>query len=200
MENLISQIRLPHLILYLIVINLLGFIVYIASLWCQKKFQRFSLNWLVVIVGLLFGAFGELIALFIYDRKSTKQNLMMHVFVFVVCIIEVFSVLAVQAIRAGNYHNGFAELFYNKYLWIYILIINLVSLAFFGLDKFLAVHQKSRIPNLVLLGLCFLGGSIGGLLGMQFFHHKTQKNYYTFGVPMMLFMQVLILVYIYFLR
>jgi uncharacterized membrane protein YsdA (DUF1294 family) len=200
MENIISQIRLPHLILYLIVINLLGFIVYISSLWCRKKFERFSLNWLVVIVGLLFGAFGELIALLIYERKSTKENLMMHVFVGVICIIEVFAVLVIQAIRAGNYHNGFAELFANTYLWIYILAINIISLACFGLDKFLATHQKSRIPNLVLLGLCFIGGSIGGLIGMQLFHHKTQKNYYTFGVPMMLFMQLLILVYIYFLR
>ncbi|ERH31911.1 hypothetical protein HMPREF9244_00350 [Alloscardovia omnicolens F0580] len=46
-----------------------------------------------------------------------------------------------------------------------------------------------------LLGLAYFGGALGALLGMYIFRHKTQKNYFYIGVPLMLIMQLVILWY-----
>lgn len=46
-----------------------------------------------------------------------------------------------------------------------------------------------------LLGLAYFGGALGALLGMYVFQHKTQKNYFYIGVPLMLIMQLAILWY-----
>ena len=48
-----------------------------------------------------------------------------------------------------------------------------------------------------LLGLCFLGGSLGGLIGMYTFRHKTKQKYFTIGVPLMLITQVVLIIYLY---
>ncbi len=47
-----------------------------------------------------------------------------------------------------------------------------------GLDKYRAQTRQWRIPERVLLGLAWLGGAFGALLGMQVFHHKTRKSHF----------------------
>lgn len=67
-----------------------------------------------------------------------------------------------------------------------VLGVNLLSLLVFGLDKSLAVHRKRRIPEATLLTLSFLGGSIGAMLGMTVFHHKTDAKAhpaFVWGIP-----------------
>lgn len=54
--------------------------------------------------------------------------------------------------------------------------VNLLSFLLFGLDKLLAVRRKRRIPEATLLTLSVLCGSIGAMLGMLIFHHKTDAN------------------------
>ena len=49
---------------------------------------------------------------------------------------------------------------------------------------------------MALLGLAFIGGSVGALIGMYGFHHKTKKAYFTVGVPLILLMQVVVLFYV----
>lgn len=58
---------------------------------------------------------------------------------------------------------------------IYYIFLNALLFAVMGWDKFCARHQRRRVPekNLLILGL--LGGGVGGLAGMQAFHHKTRK-------------------------
>ena len=58
---------------------------------------------------------------------------------------------------------------------IYYIALNLLLTAFMGWDKFCARHDMRRVPEktLLVLGLC--GGGVGGLIGMQAFHHKTRK-------------------------
>lgn len=73
---------------------------------------------------------------------------------------------------------------------IYFVVINLITFAAFGLDKYKAVHNKWRIPEAQLLLLAALGGSPGAILGMQFFHHKTRKPKFRYGVPLILAMQL----------
>jgi uncharacterized membrane protein YsdA (DUF1294 family) len=63
--------------------------------------------------------------------------------------------------------------------WIlaaYLVAVNIVALAYYGHDKLMAKHRGRRVPELVLHGLAFIGGSLGALAGMRFFHHKTVKG------------------------
>ena len=72
---------------------------------------------------------------------------------------------------------------------VYLGLINGITLILFGLDKRRAVRQKRRIPIVTLLGCSFVGGALGGLMGMYMFRHKTRKDYFTLGLPLMLVMQ-----------
>lgn len=71
--------------------------------------------------------------------------------------------------------------FLQQYIFIYIGIISLVTFALFGMDKKKAQKHKWRISEKTLLGSCIIGGFLGGLMGMKFFHHKT-KHYYFYVI------------------
>ncbi|MCI2155262.1 DUF1294 domain-containing protein [Erysipelotrichaceae bacterium Oil+RF-744-GAM-WT-6] len=78
-------------------------------------------------------------------------------------------------------------------LAVYLIAVSLVSFALFGIDKQKAVHHAWRIPERVLILSAIAGGSIGALLGMGCFHHKTRKPLFSVGIPVILCLQVLIL-------
>lgn len=82
-----------------------------------------------------------------------------------------------------------------KYILIYLLIINIVAFAAYGIDKQKAKKRKWRIKEATLLSLAFVGGSIGALLGMKIFHHKTLKPAFKIGVPAMLLLHIIIAIY-----
>lgn len=84
-----------------------------------------------------------------------------------------------------------------KYFLIFILVMNIITFAAYGIDKLKAVKDRWRIPEktLLLLGLCF--GSIGGMAGMKVFHHKTQKWYFWFCNMLSIAIQIVILYKIY---
>ena len=67
---------------------------------------------------------------------------------------------------------------------IYILLINLISFFAMGIDKLKAKKNKWRIPEGTLLLFCFLGGGVGGLLGMSLFRHKTKHAKFLILVPL----------------
>lgn len=82
-----------------------------------------------------------------------------------------------------------------------IYVMSLLTFALFGWDKHLAVFQKTRIPELVLLSCAFLGGSFGALCGMIFFRHKTMHKMFLICVPVFLFLQLsLDIIYRVFIR
>lgn len=83
----------------------------------------------------------------------------------------------------------------NRMFGYYLIAINIVTFLLFGFDKMKAKHNWSRISIATLLGVCFVGGSIGGFLGMYTFHHKTQKNYFAIGVPLIIITQIIVLFY-----
>ena len=58
---------------------------------------------------------------------------------------------------------------------IYLIIINVIAFILYGLDKYKAIKKEWRIPESLLLTISFLGGSIGSILGMLTFRHKTNK-------------------------
>jgi uncharacterized membrane protein YsdA (DUF1294 family) len=65
-------------------------------------------------------------------------------------------------------------------------ILSLVALVLYGVDKRRAIKGKWRISESVLLSVGFFGGSVGALLGMYFFRHKTRHWYFALGLPLML--------------
>jgi uncharacterized membrane protein YsdA (DUF1294 family) len=59
---------------------------------------------------------------------------------------------------------------------MWLLIVNLLTLVFYGVDKRAARHATSRVPEFTLLLLGFAGGWIGAIVGQQLFRHKTKKQ------------------------
>lgn len=83
-------------------------------------------------------------------------------------------------------------------LFIYLIGINIITFAVFGLDKYKATRKEWRIRESTLLGLALIGGTIGGWLAMYIFHHKTKKAKFFAGVPMILLIQLVIAGYLIF--
>ena len=72
---------------------------------------------------------------------------------------------------------------------IYLLTINIITFNLYGIDKWSAIHGRTRIRVSTLLGLAFIGGSIGALCAMYLFRHKTLKLAFTIGIPIMMILQ-----------
>lgn len=82
-------------------------------------------------------------------------------------------------------------------LIIYSVVVNLVAFALYGIDKKRARRGAWRISERTLLGIAVIGGSIGAILGMLLFHHKTRHWYFRYGLPVILLVQCVILWWIY---
>ena len=73
----------------------------------------------------------------------------------------------------------------------YILVgINVLTFIVYGWDKWKAKHGKWRISEATLLMLAVVGGTIGALLGMQVWHHKTMHLKFKYGLPLILLAQI----------
>ncbi len=77
-----------------------------------------------------------------------------------------------------------------KYFVIYILAMSIITFVVFGIDKWKAKNEKWRTPESTLFLLSIFGGSIGALLGMQVWHHKTQHWSFRLGIPFILILQL----------
>ena len=80
---------------------------------------------------------------------------------------------------------------------IWLVLINLTAFFAFGLDKLKAKRKEKReqirrIPERTLFLLAILGGSVGALLGMRVWHHKTLHKSFRFGIPAILVLQIMI--------
>ena len=81
-------------------------------------------------------------------------------------------------------------------LIIYLVFIYLCGFFIMIIDKSRAVHKEWRIPEKTLIGISVIGGSIGMLLGMNVFRHKTKHLKFTIGVPLILIMQIIAAIYL----
>ena len=77
---------------------------------------------------------------------------------------------------------------------VYILTgINVLTFFVYGIDKWRAKQGRWRISEATLLMLAVIGGSIGALLGMRIWHHKTMHKKFKYGLPLILLAQIALL-------
>lgn len=75
----------------------------------------------------------------------------------------------------------------------YLLLFSLITFILFLVDKQLAIKEKTRIKEKVLLFFVAIGGGIGGYFGRILGHHKTKKLYFSLIINLTLILQLLIL-------
>lgn len=189
---------------YLFIINIIGLVLYLINLLLYRYTADLEIDSLITIVSLLGGSIGILVPLLIFQRKlnKEKESIMMST-VFLYCIIPIQIVLYFMivngafSIQFNKLKNFFDE---NSILLKYLLVINIITFFTYGVDKLLAIKEKNRIRIVTLLGLAFVGGELGGLLAMKLFNHKTSKDYFTVGLPLMFIMHIVVLFYFIFCR
>lgn len=78
---------------------------------------------------------------------------------------------------------------------IYLLIINIIGFLSMAIDKFKAKKQMWRIKEQTLFIIAMIGGSIGSIIGMYTFRHKTKHLTFTIGMPTILVAQIALIIY-----
>ena len=81
-------------------------------------------------------------------------------------------------------------------LALWLIVINLATFAVYGIDKSRAKRGAWRVPEKTLFLLPLLGGSVGALLGMRTFRHKTKHWYFVVGMPLILVCQAALAIYL----
>ena len=78
----------------------------------------------------------------------------------------------------------------------YFIIMNLIGFALMGIDKYRAKKRSFRIPEATLFIVAIIGGSIGSILGMYAFRHKTRHWYFVYGMPFILLLQIIFFIFL----
>ena len=76
------------------------------------------------------------------------------------------------------------------YLLYYLAFVNFLLFVLMGVDKAKAKRGSRRVPEATLFFLAVVGGSLGGLLGMAAFRHKTLHRSFRIGFPVILIAQL----------
>ena len=75
----------------------------------------------------------------------------------------------------------------------YLIFINTVGILSMYLDKYFAKNNMYRISEKNLFIIAIIGGSIGSIIGMYKFRHKTKHKNFTMGLPIILVIQLFLL-------
>lgn len=176
---------------YLIAINIIGFLMYFINFLLYKYTKSANIDVILTLLALAGGSLGIFAFIVLFDRKSVKENMMSRVFLVCVLILQVIIILFIKGFHGDELNFDFLDFFgRNKILMISLGIVNVITFLAFAIDKINAVKGKRRIKILTLLGLVFVGGSLGALLGMYSLRHKTKVNYFTVGIPLIIVVQV----------
>ena len=76
--------------------------------------------------------------------------------------------------------------------------MNILGFASMGIDKRKAQRGAFRIPEATLFAFALLGGSLGSLIGMYVFRHKTKHWYFKWGMPIILILHIAIAAFLFF--
>lgn len=78
----------------------------------------------------------------------------------------------------------------------YLILINIIGFILILVDKIKACKNKWRIKENTLIFISIIGGSIGELISMLIFHHKTKKNKFIIFIPLLIIIQSIIYLYL----
>ncbi|MBQ5862465.1 MAG: DUF1294 domain-containing protein [Peptococcaceae bacterium] len=79
---------------------------------------------------------------------------------------------------------------------IYLLIVNALGFYMMWSDKRKAIKDAWRTPERNFFIVALIGGSIGCWAGMQTFRHKTKHIKFTVGIPLILLLQIMVVLWI----
>lgn len=82
-----------------------------------------------------------------------------------------------------------------SFVLVYLIIVNVLGLVLFGIDKWKAKHAQWRISEPTLLTVAAIGGSVGSWLGMKVWHHKTLHKKFKYGIPLIMMVQFALLLF-----
>ena len=182
---------------YLVIINIIGFLMYLINMWLYSHTKEGQVDKFLTILSLAGASPGILLAIVLFDKKAHKGTVMSRVFVISVFIIQIILFLMWKGYMNDKITLALWEPFLkHRMLLIYFGIINFITFIVFAIDKVNAQEHRSRIKIVTLLGLSFIGGSIVALLAIYLLHHKTKKDYFTVGIPIIMIMQVIVLFYL----
>lgn len=83
-----------------------------------------------------------------------------------------------------------------NYLIYYIILVSAVGFWSMGEDKKRAIKKRYRLSEKTLFTIAILGGSIGSIIGMYTFRHKTKHFAFKLGMPIILILQGLFILII----
>ncbi len=84
-----------------------------------------------------------------------------------------------------------------QYVYYSFLVLNVLTFIITAYDKKLAFKKQNRVPENKLLLLVAIGGTIGGLLAMLIFKHKTSKISYLIKFFIIVILQILLILLLF---
>ena len=118
--------------IYLIVINIISFLIYFTKI-----------NFIITIMTFFGGSIGEFINIILFDRKFTKENMMNKIIVIATFIIQIILFILLSR-KTINFNF---KIISNKFFLIYLIFINLITFIIFYLDKQRAIKNKWRFKD-----------------------------------------------------
>lgn len=179
---------------YLVIINILAFLCHIADHQLKKRKKGLppALLRMLTIFG---GAPGTILAGLITGRKKNRTNPytgILNVFWLLLQAGILLTLYGPFREQTAVWCRSFASEHF--LLYVYLILVNLVTFLCFFADKVRAMAHRWRIRESVLLGLSLAGGALGGWMAMDLCHHKVKKWYFAIGVPLMLVVHVVVLI------
>lgn len=83
-----------------------------------------------------------------------------------------------------------------QFILLLVMIVNGAAFIIYALDKWLAGKNLRRVPEKYLFLLAIIGGSVGAWSSMLMFRHKTKHRTFSIGIPIILFLQIVIFIFI----
>lgn len=212
--------ELGALEIYLIIINIVGFVAFAINTWLYSNTPEGQIDAALNVITLLGGSLGIAISILVFDRKSfiinhshnptrdTSSTALSRIFVICMLVIQVVLYLTIKQIDVMGFLTSVGDSIWNflaehkiEIIVLYLVLINIITFIVYGVDKYLAKNNnEKRIREMVLFLLGFAGGSLGALIAMQVFRHKTseKKNYFKYGNILILIMQIIVIAYLLF--
>ena len=103
--------ELSQFIWYLIIINIIGFILFLLNTLLYTYTAERQINIVLTLVSLFGGSFGLVLSMLIFGRKAEKENMMFRVFVACMLVIQIVLFLIIEGYVAPDISLAFGKFF-----------------------------------------------------------------------------------------